>query len=105
MDHPVAHLWTIPWLSGRYATQFAKYIEKEIEGDGLEEMYEKAHEAIRADPKYTHTEKKKAGLYANPTKAPKRTNAERKAAVQSKKDAMRAALEADDDDDDDDDDE
>merc|ERR1712032_1471939 len=36
----------------RYATQFAKYIEKEIEGDSLEEMYQNAHEKIRDDPEF-----------------------------------------------------
>merc|ERR1711908_105523 len=34
----------------RYQAQFAKFIEKEIEGDSLEEMYEEAHEKIREDP-------------------------------------------------------
>lgn len=31
----------------RYQSQFAKFIEKEIEGDTLQEMYQKAHEAVR----------------------------------------------------------
>merc|ERR1712032_461000 len=43
----------------RYATQFAKYIEKEIEGDSLEEMCQNAHEKIRDDPEFEPTEKKK----------------------------------------------
>ena len=34
----------------RYKTQFSKYIEAEIEADGLEEMYQEAHKAIREDP-------------------------------------------------------
>merc|ERR1712083_799786 len=62
----------------RYQTQFASYIEKEIEGDSLEEMYTKAHEQIREDPEYPPT---------------KKTLAERKAAVAAKKAAMKAALE------------
>merc|ERR1711924_454712 len=37
----------------RYQTQFANYIEKDIEADSLEEMYQKAHEAIREDPEFT----------------------------------------------------
>merc|ERR1719393_136993 len=41
----------------RYQAQFSKYIEKEIEGDSLEEMYQNAHEAIREDPSFTPTEK------------------------------------------------
>merc|ERR1712080_93329 len=33
-----------------YAKQFSQYIKKGIDAESLEEMYEKAHEAIRADP-------------------------------------------------------
>ena len=86
----------------RYQTQFAKFIEKEIEGDGLEEMYTECHKKIREDPEHTPTDKKAKYDQVNPQ--PKRTYDERKAAVQAKKDAMRMALEAADDDDDDDDD-
>jgi len=86
----------------RYQTQFAKFIEAELEGDGLEEMYTECHKKIREDPEYTPTEKKAKYDAINPQ--PKRTYEERKAAVQAKKDAMRMALEAADDDDDDDDD-
>merc|ERR1719247_3044623 len=87
----------------RYQTQFAKYIEKELEGDGLEEMYTEAFKKIREEPEHTPTDKKAKYDPVNPQ--PKRTLEERKAAVQAKKDAMRAALEDDADDDDDDDDE
>ena len=86
----------------RYQTQFAKFIEKEIEGDGLEEMYTECHKKIREEPEYTPTDKK--GSYEPINPQPKRTLEERKAAVQAKKDAMRAALEAADDDDDEDED-
>jgi large subunit ribosomal protein L5e len=86
----------------RYQTQFAKYIEKEVEADGLEEMYKEAHEKIREDPTYEKTEKKNSYEPINPQ--PKRTKQERRAAIKAKKDAMRLALEAADDDDDDDDD-
>merc|ERR1712137_75998 len=41
----------------RYQEQFAKYIENDIGPDDLEEMYEKAHEAIREDPEPQLTEK------------------------------------------------
>ncbi|RMD44554.1 hypothetical protein DV735_g579, partial [Chaetothyriales sp. CBS 134920] len=34
----------------RYKQQFARYIEDEIEADGLEEIYAEAHKAIREDP-------------------------------------------------------
>jgi len=86
----------------RYQSQFAKFIEKELEGDGLEDMYKEAHEKIRENPEFEPTSKESSYAPVNPQ--PKRTHEERKAAVQAKKDAMRAAAEAGDDDDDDDDD-
>jgi len=83
----------------RYQSQFAKFIEKEIEGDGLEEMYQGVHEKIREDPEHEPTEKQDSYEPVNPQ--PKKTLAERKASIQAKKDAMRMALEVADDDDDD----
>jgi len=87
----------------RYQTQFAKYIEKEIEGDSLEEMYQSAHTKIREDPSFVPTEKQDSYDEVNPQ--PKRTLEERKAAVAAKKAAMKSALEAADDDEDEDEDE
>jgi len=86
----------------RYQTQFAKYIEKELEGDGLEDLYKEAHEKIREDPKHEPTEKKDSYEPINPQ--PKRTYEERKAAIRAKKAAILAYADNDDDDDDDDDD-
>jgi large subunit ribosomal protein L5e len=34
----------------RYKSQFSKYIEEDVEADGLEELYSEAHKAIREDP-------------------------------------------------------
>jgi large subunit ribosomal protein L5e len=34
----------------RYKSQFAKYIENDVEADGLEELMQEAHKAIREDP-------------------------------------------------------
>lgn len=34
----------------RYKSQFSQYIEDDIEAEGLEEMYQEAHRAIREDP-------------------------------------------------------
>ncbi|KAI5370625.1 putative ribosomal protein L5 eukaryotic [Septoria linicola] len=34
----------------RYKSQFSGYIDDEIEADGLEELYQEAHKAIRQDP-------------------------------------------------------
>jgi len=86
----------------RYQTQFAKYIEKELEGDGLEDLYKEAHEKIREDPKHEPTEKKDSYEPINPQ--PKRTYEERKAAIRAKKAAILAYADNDDDDDDADDD-
>jgi len=36
----------------RYKVQFAKYIENDIEADGIEEMYKECHAKIRAAPKF-----------------------------------------------------
>ena len=34
----------------RYKGQFSQYIDDDIEADGLEEMYQEAHNSIREDP-------------------------------------------------------
>lgn len=34
----------------RYKSQFHKYLEDEVDAEGVEEMYAEAHKAIRADP-------------------------------------------------------
>ncbi|PTB78001.1 hypothetical protein M440DRAFT_1389775 [Trichoderma longibrachiatum ATCC 18648] len=34
----------------RYSSQFAKYIEDDVEADALEDLYAEAHKAIREDP-------------------------------------------------------
>lgn len=34
----------------RYKSQFQKYIDDDIEADGLEDLYAEAHKAIREDP-------------------------------------------------------
>ncbi|KIW09974.1 60S ribosomal protein L5 [Exophiala spinifera] len=34
----------------RYKSQFVKYIDNDVEADGLEELYSEAHAAIREDP-------------------------------------------------------
>jgi len=78
----------------KYQAQFAKYLENDLEADGLEELYEGVHEKIREDP--SAAEKKSF----NPDKSFKRkaksTLEERKARIQAKKDAKIAELEEDD---------
>lgn len=34
----------------RYKSQFSKYLDEDVEADGLEELYTEAHKAIREDP-------------------------------------------------------
>jgi len=75
-----------------YKRQFSSYIKNGVTGAKLEEMYEKAHEAIRADPT---TEKK-----VNPNKKDQKsygrkrlTYAQRKDRVQQKKASFLHALE------------
>ncbi|KAJ2157244.1 60S ribosomal protein L5, partial [Coemansia sp. RSA 552] len=44
-----------------YKRQFSRFIKAGIEADDLEDMYSKAHAAIRADPSFKPTEKKADG--------------------------------------------
>lgn len=44
----------------RYKVAFAKYIENDIEPDGLTDLYKEVHEKIRADPKFV--KKASAGI-------------------------------------------
>lgn len=78
----------------KFKEQFAKYIEEEIEPDGLEELYESVHEAIREDP--SPAEKKAFTPDKSYKRKGKLSHAERKAAVAAKKAAKNAELEADD---------
>jgi len=78
----------------KYQEHFAKYIENDVSADGLEELYESVHEKIREDP--SPSEKKDFSPDKSFKRRPKLTYDERKAAVQAKKDAKKAELEADD---------
>jgi len=86
----------------RYASQFAKYIESDVAGDSLEDMYTEAHSKIREDPKAA---KSGTGERTPIVKEKKRTYDERKAAVVAKKLAQKEindAADAEEDDDEDD---
>jgi len=78
----------------KYQEHFASYIEAEVEGDGLEELYESVHEAIREDP--SPAEKKEFSPDKSFKRKPKLTYDERKAAVEAKKQAKKEELEAED---------
>merc|ERR1711862_393558 len=69
-----------------YKRQFSRFIKNGITADNMEDMYKKAHAAIRADPAHKPSVKKDV------TK--KITLAERKAKVQAQKDEFLAQIEA-----------
>ena len=75
----------------KYKEQFAGYIAAEIEADGLEDLFEEVHEAIRKDP--AAAAKKDYSPDKSFKRKAKLTNADRKARVQAKKDAKNAELE------------
>jgi large subunit ribosomal protein L5e len=79
----------------KYKEHFAKFIAAEVEGDGLEELYESVHSKIRADP--SPSEKKAFTPDKSFKRTAKLTYDERKAAVQLKKDAKNAELEEEED--------
>jgi len=86
----------------RYASQFAKYIEADVAGDSLEDMYTEAHGKIREDPKAVKSD---TAERTSIVKEKKRTYDERKAAVAAKKLAQKAindAAESEEDDEEDD---
>merc|ERR1711935_820528 len=70
--------------------------EVDVEGDGLEELYESVHEKIREDP--SPGEKKDFSPDKSFKRKPKLTYDERKAAVEAKKQAKRDELAEDSDD-------
>lgn len=68
-----------------YARQFSRFIKAGVTADDLEEMYAKAHEAIRANPTIQKAEKKAPTTHASlKFKKTKLTYDERKARVQQK---------------------
>ncbi|KAL0458998.1 UNVERIFIED_CONTAM: 60S ribosomal protein L5 [Sesamum latifolium] len=85
----------------KYQSHFSEYIKRGIEADNIEEMYEKVHAAIRADP----TEKKSG---KQPPKEHKRYNLkkltyeERKAKLIERLNALNSAAGNDDEDEEDD---
>jgi len=68
----------------KYKRQFSKYIDDDVSSDNLEDLYRKAHEAIRADPSPSPTEKKPNYDETKKHKMAKLSKEERKARVQEK---------------------
>ena len=89
----------------RYKSQFQGYIDDDVEADGLEELYQEAHKAIREDPwkkddddddedgdggkKKTREEHK---AESKKHRTPKLSKAEKSDRVKAKIDAVRAEL-------------
>jgi large subunit ribosomal protein L5e len=78
-----------------YQKHFSKYIENDIDADGLEEVLEKVHEAIRANPERVSGEKFTA-IDKSFKKPSKLSLAERKARSSAKKAQLKAKLAGDD---------
>jgi len=75
-----------------YAKQFSQYIKNGVDSESLEAMYEKAHEAIRADPGHTKAVNPKASEKKQWGKT-KLSLAARKDKVKQKKASFLHALE------------
>ncbi|MCJ1351448.1 MAG: 60S ribosomal protein L5 [Icmadophila ericetorum] len=82
----------------RYKSQFQGYLDDEIEAEGLEELYQEAHKAIREDPLKKDPEakeKKSKEEYKEESqkyKNKKLTFEERKERVKAKIDSVKASL-------------
>jgi large subunit ribosomal protein L5e len=79
--------------NAKYQEHFASYIANGMEADGLEELYESVHTAIREDPK--PSDKAEFSSDKSYKRKSKLTHDERKARVEAKKNSKKAELEAD----------
>jgi len=68
----------------KYKRQFSKYIDDDVSSQTLEDVYRKAHDAIRADPSPSLTVKKPSYNETKKYKMAKLSKEERKARVQEK---------------------
>jgi len=75
-----------------YKRQFSQFIKNGVTADSVEDMYKKAHAAIRSDPE--HTPKPAKQVKTKRWTAKKLTHAEKKAKVQAAKDEILAQIEA-----------
>jgi len=81
-----------------YKRQFSKYIENGITGDNIEEMYTKAHAAIREDPEHKPKEKKQYTGKPKRWNRIKKSRQERNARVEQLKKNFLAKQEEEDED-------
>jgi len=77
----------------KFRKVFAKYLEDDIGGEDLEEMYTEGHKAIREDPKPQPTDKSNLDQWkaaSKKSRTPKLTGAQRKERVAAKIAAFKA---------------
>lgn len=80
----------------RYKAQFAKYIENDIESDGIEDMYREAHTAMRENPVFEKAEDKGithkvTGNLTTPSEGDSYTR-QRKMSYKQRKDRVRQKI-------------
>jgi len=80
-----------------YAKQFSRYIKAGITGEQLEDIYTKAHEAIRADPSRPGKKEFKGQDYSGEYKRPKKLTLEQRKERVKKKIEVILAKEAEED--------
>ena len=81
----------------RFKKHFSSYLSDDIGSEDIEEIYEKAYEAIREDPDFKPTEKTKDwAAESKKYKQPKLTYEQRKARVQEKINALQDTFNLDD---------
>jgi len=89
-----------------YEAKFSAFVAADVSADDLEDMYLECHKKIRESPELVKSDSKAPAKKDQVNRRiAKKTNAERKATVQAKKDEVLAELAENDDDDDDDEDE
>jgi len=76
-----------------YKRQFAHFLKEGLEADTLEQVYKKAHAAIRANPDHV-AKPKKEGIVKKRWNRAKTTNKERKNRIKQKKEYQRKKGEA-----------
>ena len=77
-----------------FKRQFSRYIKLGIRADDLEDIYKKAHQAIRNDPTHKVTAKKSSAVTKKRWNAKKLTNEQRKTKIAAHKAAYVAKLQS-----------
>lgn len=78
----------------RYKSQFQGYINDDIEADGLEELYQEAHKAIREDPWKKDDDEEKEKKTKEEYKAESKKHRQAKLSKEEKMERVKAKIEA-----------